>query len=128
MMRSYLASGHFLKMAWRNVVKSKVYTSINIIGLAIGIGASLLIFLVIHYEISYDTQQSRGDRIYRVVSSYINHSNGEAVGHQASVPILLPDAMRTDFPEFEKQAAVWNIGGAQIHVLGKKGIEDEKIY
>ncbi|MEO6455865.1 MAG: hypothetical protein ABIN97_17420, partial [Ginsengibacter sp.] len=72
---------HF-KIAWRNLTKHKAYSSINIIGLAVGVATSLLIFVVIHYENSYDSFNTRKDRISRVVTTYSNKSNGEITGHE----------------------------------------------
>ncbi len=106
---------HF-KIALRNLLRRKVYSSINITGLAVGIATTLLIFLVIHYEMSYDNFNSRKDRICRVVTTYTNKSNGEITGRESAVPIMLPDALRNDFPQLEKVAAVWKLGGAQIHI------------
>lgn len=117
---------HF-KIALRNLSKRKAYSSINIIGLAVGIATTLLIFLVIQYEMSYDSFNSRKDRICRVVTTYANKSNGEITGRESAVPIMLPDALRNDFPQLEKVAGVWKLGGAQIHIpLPGKDIADEK--
>lgn len=117
-----------LLIVFRVLWKKKTFSLLNILGLMVGIAASLLIFLVIHYEMSYDSFQSRADRIYRVVTTYTKRANGEVSGHESAVPIPMAQAMQLDFPQFEKVAPVWNIGGAQIHVPGKKGLEDEHIY
>ncbi|HTI08309.1 MAG TPA: ABC transporter permease [Puia sp.] len=119
---------NYFKIAFRTLWKKRTFSFLNILGLTIGITASLLIFLVIHYETSYDSFQSRGDRIYRVVTTYTKHANGEVVGRESAVPVALSQAMQLDFPQLEKVAPVWNIGGAQVHVPGKKGLEDEHIY
>ncbi|HWK04981.1 MAG TPA: ABC transporter permease [Puia sp.] len=119
---------NYFRIAFRTLWKKKTFAFLNILGLTVGIAASLLIFLVIHYETSYDAFQSRNDRIYRVVTTYTKHANGENAGYESAVPLPLPQAMRLDFPQFEKVAPVWNIGGAQVHVPGKKGLEDEHIY
>ena len=118
---------NYFKTAWRNLRSRKAYAVINISGLAVGIATSLIIFLVIHYEMSYENFQSRKDRICRVVTTYSKHSTGEVTGHQSAVPIMLPNALRVDFPQLEKVSAVWNIGGAQIHVpIPGKDLADEK--
>jgi len=119
---------NFFKIALRNLWKNKAFSMINIAGLAVGIAASVLIFLVIFYELSYDGFQTKRDRIFRVTSTFKRSANSEVVQREGAVPVLLPDAMRLDFPQFEKVAAVWNIGGAQIHVPGPKGLEDEHIF
>ncbi len=59
---------NYLKMAFRNFRRNKVFSTINIIGLSIGISASLVIFLIVSYDFSFDKFENGGDRIYRVVS------------------------------------------------------------
>jgi putative ABC transport system permease protein len=59
---------NYFKIAWRSLLKRKAFSIINIIGLAIGISASLVIFLLVHFDFSFDTQHKDADRIYRVVS------------------------------------------------------------
>ncbi|MEM9648790.1 MAG: ABC transporter permease [Bacteroidota bacterium] len=58
---------HF-KIAWRNLTKRKVFTAINILGLAIGFGSSILIYLFLNYHLSFDKFHKNADRIYRVVT------------------------------------------------------------
>src|SRR5215213_2576553 len=120
---------NYFRIAWRNLLNRRAYSAINIIGLAVGIGSSLIIFLVINYEMSYDKFQSRKDRICRVVTTYANKSNGEVTGHETGIPMPLPDAMRLDFPQLEKVAAVWNVNNAQIHIPipGKAVVDENKV-
>src|ERR1700710_2314875 len=59
MIRSYL------KIAWRNLRKNKLYTLINIVGLTIGIASCLLIGVYIKHELSYDRFNTNADRIVR---------------------------------------------------------------
>ena len=118
----------YILLAIRNLRKQRAFSFINIAGLAVAVAAVLLIFEVIHYETSYDSWQSRADRIYRVVTSYKKHSNGEPIDYQAAVPLPMAPALRSDFPQLEKVAAVYNITSAQIHVPGPKGLEDEKLF
>ncbi len=118
---------NYFIVAWRNLYRKKAYSVINILGLAVGIASALVIFLLIHYELSYDDYQTNKDRICRVVTTYTNYSNGEVTGHQSAVPIPLANALRSDFPQLQKVAAVWNIGGAQIHIpIPGKSEADEK--
>lgn len=60
----------YLKSGWRNFVKYKSYSLINIFGLSIGFSSALLLFLIIRYENSFDRFHSKADRIYRVGNSY----------------------------------------------------------
>ena len=56
---------NYFKIAWRNLVKSKGYSAINILGLAIGMTVCLLIMLFVQHELSYDQYHAKADRIYR---------------------------------------------------------------
>ncbi len=120
-----MIKNHF-KIAWRNLRNRKVYAAINIVGLTVGIATSLVIFLVLHYEMTYDNFHAKKDRIYRVAATYINKSNGEVTGHDVALPMPLPRTMRSDFVQIEKIAAVSNVGGAQIHIpIPGKDLADE---
>lgn len=126
---------NYFKIAWRNLVKHKGYTIINIAGLSVGIAACLLIFLVVKYELGYDSFQKSYSRIYRVVTDTKNADGSEE--QNPGIPCPAADALKTDFPQIEKIAAVNAASGSQITVLGdnpnadpaasKKFIEDHGV-
>ncbi|WP_436488057.1 ABC transporter permease [Chitinophaga sp. ARDCPP14] len=115
----------YFKLSFRTLWRKKSFSLLNIVGLAVGIGASLLIFLVIRNEMSYDTYQSKRERIFRVVTTFTNRSTGEKWRH-SMVPAPLASAMRRDFPSLEKVAVAEYIGGAQVYVPGENGGEEKK--
>jgi len=82
---------NYLKIAWRNIVKHKAYTTINILGLALGICACLVIFLLTKYEFSFDRFHPEGDRIY--CFDIGTPGNAHGMDHWNSVPAPLPDAV-----------------------------------
>src|SRR4029079_10105497 len=59
---------NYFTVAFRNLKRNKVFSLINIMGLALGISATLVIYLIVHHEFSFDKFQKDRDRIYRVVS------------------------------------------------------------
>ena len=61
---------NYLTIAFRTLSKNKVFTAINILGLSIGISASLVIYLLVNYHFNFDKFEKDGDRIYRVVSNF----------------------------------------------------------
>lgn len=63
---------NYLKSGWRNFLKYKSYSLINIFGLSVGFSSALLLFLIIRYENSFDRFHSKADRIYRVGNSFAN--------------------------------------------------------
>ena len=80
-------------IAIRKLWKHKVHAAINVIGLAIGLTACLIIFLITHYELSYDRFHPGGDRIYRIVEHRTIGSHHEA---NASVQGLLATTLRSE--------------------------------
>lgn len=106
----------YFKLSSRALWKNKSFSLINILGLAVGIAASLLIFLVIYYEKSYDSYQSRNDRIFRMVTTDHSPADGGITGTHSMTPRPLADAMRHNFPALEKVAALQGIGSAQFYI------------
>lgn len=90
---------NFIKTAFRSLIKQKVYTAINVIGLAVSITACLLIVLYVKHELSYDKFFSNSDRIYKLAleRKYPNHTTFYSV-----VPHSYAKAIQHDFPEVEK--------------------------
>ena len=86
---------NYLKIALRSFKQQKVYSTINILGLSIGITCSLLIYLYIQDELSYDSMHSKSDRTYRVSERFQSEGVGE---HSASNPFGLGPAMVLEYP------------------------------
>jgi putative ABC transport system permease protein len=126
---------NYFKIAFRNLSRHKVYSAINVAGLAAGIAACLLIFVVVSFELGYNKFQKNYNRIYRVVT---DTKNGDgSMGYNPGVPSPALDALKTEFPQFEKIVALNATGGNQVTILGdnpnaavtsgKKIIEDNVI-
>jgi len=117
----------FYKSAARSLWNKKSFSILNIMGLAVGIAASILIFLIIRNELSYDKYQGKRDRIYRVVTTLVNKSNGEISRRTPATPPPLTAAMQKDFPQVETSASILVMGGAQIYIP-QKNIDQEKRF
>ena len=63
----------YIKIAWRNILRQKGYSGINIVGLAIGIAACLLILQYVSFELSYENFHTNKERIYRVQLDRFNN-------------------------------------------------------
>jgi len=87
---------NYLKIAFRNLVNSRGYSLINIVGLAVGMACATLIFLVVRHEISYDQSQTNAKRIYRVEQENIKEGQS-----YPGVYTGMANALRTDMPEAE---------------------------
>ncbi|MEJ0106102.1 MAG: ABC transporter permease, partial [Bacteroidota bacterium] len=126
---------NYFKIAWRNLLRHKAYSTINITGLAVGIAACLLIFVVVQYELSFDKFQKNYSRIYRIVTS-TKHTDGSEENNPG-IPCPAVDELKIAIPQFEKIAAINSTYGSQVTVLddnpnsdvatSKKFIEDNNI-
>ncbi|WP_165864828.1 ABC transporter permease [Rufibacter latericius] len=92
---------NYLKIAWRNLLRQKAYSAINIIGLATGISACLLIFLYVGHELTYERNFPDAEHIYRVVSRVNFHGNNDLFSLS---PKPLADHLRREVPEVKKVA------------------------
>ncbi|WP_228450725.1 ABC transporter permease [Chryseolinea soli] len=102
----YAMVKNYFKIAWRNLVKKKAYSVINIFGLGLGMACCFLIFMFVQDELSYDNYHEKGDRIYRVIHGYKSAKDSEESAKAnpfwvwGNAPI--GPALRQDFPEIEK--------------------------
>ena len=98
---------NYFKTAWRNIIRSKGFSALNISGLATGMAVALLIGLWVHKEYSYDKFLPGYDQAYRVRRNY--HGNGDTVTYGGS-SLKLSDALRSQIPEIEYVAETDNFG------------------
>lgn len=91
---------NILLVAYRGLIRQFSYSLINIIGLAIGIACSLVIFLFVYGEWSYDRGFSKGDRIYRIGISFFN------IGKFASGPERLLEVLPEEFAGIENATRI----------------------
>ena len=106
----------YFKVTSRNLLRHKLYTFINVGGLATGIACFVAIFLYVSHELSYDRHFEHADRIYRV---YTHEQSGEKYlgsEYYATIPLPLAEAMGSEFPE------ITNIISLEEHpvLLGKE--------
>ncbi len=97
---------NYFKIAFRGYLKHKAFTLINIIGLSIGISASLVIYLIIHFDLTFDKAHKDGDRIYRVVT---NFSFSGSPGYNPGVCGPLPGAVKSEVTGLEDIAPVFRL-------------------
>lgn len=107
--RSYMFKNYF-KIAWRNITRHQSYSAINVAGLAVGIAACLLIFVVVQYELSFDTYQPGYKSTYRIVTKKEREGN---IRYSAGISAPAVDAFRLYFPQ-ATIAGINAIYGSQI--------------
>lgn len=98
---------NYFKITYRNLLKNKVFSAVNIFGLAIGMAACLFIFEYVHFESSYDTFHKQAADIYRVNISYsgsFGNLSRSGTNHPAVGPV-----MKAEFPEVKDYARVVSV-------------------
>jgi len=114
---------NMFKITWRNAIRQRQFTLLNLLGLSIGVTACLLIALYVQDEMSFDKFHEKGDRIYRLNQSMIWGDWNEQFG---STGPNLAIALREDIPEFEQVVRVHDSGDA--FVTYKPNIGDVKSF
>lgn len=96
---------NYLKIAYRTLLRYKAYTTLNVLGLTLGLTCAILIFMMVKFHLSFDQYHSKADRVVRIVS-YFNTPDGEF--YTPGVPAPLGDAVRTEIAPLEKVSMVYN--------------------
>jgi len=116
---------NYLKIAWRNLIRNKTFSAINIVGLAIGMATCLLIGLFVLDELSYDRYHEKADRIVRVV--FRGTMNGEKM-REASVMPPVAQTLRADYPEVLEATRLRRGGIARVTYQNKTFQEEKLAY
>ena len=103
----------FFKTAVRSFIRQKGHTIVNIIGLAIGIAFSILIFLFVRFERSYDNYHEKADRIYRVAVSALV---GDTQINQTYSSAITFQKLLEEFPEIETGVKFLNLGKVPVRL------------
>jgi len=96
------------KIAWRNIRKNKVFSAVNIIGLALSMACCLVISMYVWDETSYDNFHAEGNHIYRVTNK---QKQAGKLYQVAVTPGPLAPALQKDFPEVKNTVRFGNWGG-----------------
>jgi ABC-type antimicrobial peptide transport system permease subunit len=110
---------NFFKTAWRNLVRSKGYSALNILGLATGMAVTLLIGLWVVHEYSYDKFLPDNEQLYQVRRNF--NANGDTLNF-TSTSLKLADALREQVPEigYVAEGNIWTSNGLMVG--------DKKLY
>ena len=113
---------NYIKTAFRNLAKNKLYSTINIIGLTAGLAACLLIGVYISHELSYDKFNINADRIVRVTMEY---NNSGTVSTTATTGTKVGPQFKRTFPAVEEYARTFITHG--IIKYGEKVFDEQRI-
>ena len=89
---------NYLKIAWRNLLRNKSFSLLNIVGLSIGLAVTALILIWINFEVGFDRFHEKTDRIYQVNNQY--PVEGE-IWTWNSTPKIMASVIKNDYPEVE---------------------------
>ncbi len=116
---------NYFKIAWRNIKRQKAYAGINILGLAIGIAACLLILQYVSFELSYENFHTKKDRIYRVHQD--RYDNGKLSTQWAGGAYAVGNSFKDVIPEIEDYVKV--VGNGQVIVeINNQPLKIEKVF
>ncbi|MCR6721284.1 MAG: ABC transporter permease [Chitinophagaceae bacterium] len=110
---------NYLKIAFRQLWRNKAFSIINITGLAVGLAACLLLFVVVRYELSYDQFLPGNDRVFGIVTQ---NKNAEYTSHTAGVPEPALHDLRMKFPDITI-GSLYSSNGSQVTILGENANE-----
>ncbi len=114
---------NYFKMAWRNLVKNKVYSVLNILGLAVSLACFILITLYVVDELSYDRFHEKADRIYRINSDI-------TMGESQQLPFtsdMMGPTLKNDYPQVEESTRIYTSNGSKLLRKGDEFIEENLV-
>lgn len=109
---------NYFKTAWRNIIKNKTYSFINILGLATGMAVAMIVALWIYDEVSANKNFKNYDTIYRLM---MNQTFDGVRGSQQALPYPIGEELKNKFPDF-KAVAMCDWGQNRSLIYGEKKI------
>jgi putative ABC transport system permease protein len=113
---------NYLKTALRHILKHKVYSLINVAGLAVGIACCLLIFLFVRDELAFDRHHENADRIFRLVDGFDVEGGQGRLLALSSAPFA--PALKREFPQVEEAVRFFPARRRLVAFGEKKAYED----
>jgi putative ABC transport system permease protein len=110
---------NYLKPTFRQLWRNRLFTTLNMLGLSIGLAACWMIFQLVSYEFSFDADQPHRDRIYKVVSHF--NFNGEESG-SAGTPLPMADALRSEISGLEMVIGLYSQWVPSLQVPQPSGL------
>ncbi|NNE76310.1 MAG: FtsX-like permease family protein, partial [Pricia sp.] len=115
---------NYLKIAWRNLIKNKGFTAINVMGLSLGLGCFIVIAMYVVDELSYDRYNDKADRIYRV-NSDLRFGGTDLIMAVSSDP--MGATLKKDYPQVEEYVRFYNSSGAKLIKKGDEFIKEVRV-
>ena len=115
---------NYIRSAFRNIVKNKFYSFLNILGLSVGLITFIFLFLYVYDEMSYDRYHENASQIHRLESDFTIAGKHEKF---AIVPIPMGPALQLEFPEVEAVVRITGAGNTLFR-HGEKESYEERFY
>jgi len=114
---------NYLKTTCRNLAKNRILVFINLAGLSVSLAACMLIFIWIHYQLSFDRTVSNAGNIYRVYPKILVNGNNFT---SSMAPPPLADLLRREFPEVLAATRIWKYNN--LNVSNEENGRKDKIF
>jgi putative ABC transport system permease protein len=114
---------NYFKIAWRNLWRNKGFSTINIVGLAIGIATCLIIMLFVSNELGYDRYNKKSDRMVRVF--FQGNVQGEKMNESSVMPPVA-QTLNAEFPEVEEATRIRDYGTPRL-LYGDKSFKEDAL-
>lgn len=111
----------YFKLAYRNILKDKAYSIINISGLAIGLASSILILLWVQNELSYDKFHKNAGRIYRINSDFSDSKT-------AASPAGMPAGLKAEIPVVKNTVRLYPGFPSILFETGNRKFQEERVF
>ena len=105
-----------LLIAWRTLNRDKLFAVLNIVGLAIGVSACLLIWIYVQDELGFDAHHRKADRIFRVQAHY---TFGDTKDDFGITPFPITEALRKEYPDIHQTVSLFQLGQTTLTYAGK---------
>ncbi|WP_347924180.1 ABC transporter permease [Pontimicrobium sp. SW4] len=115
---------NYFKIAWRNLLKNKGFTVINIIGLSLGIACFIVIAMFVTDELSYDRFHEKANRTYRINSDILFGGTDLSMAVSADP---MGEALKNDYPEVEQYARLYASNGSKLVKKGSEFINENAV-
>lgn len=108
---------NYLLIAWRTLKRDKLFAALNIVGLAIGVVACLLIYIYVQDELSFDANHAKADRIFRVQAHY---QFGDVSDDFGITPYPIMEALLNEYPDIEAGISLYQLGQTTLEYEGQR--------
>jgi len=116
---------NYIKIAWRSLLRNKSFSTINILGLSIGMAVCFIILLFVQDELSYDRFNTKADNIYRIV--FKANINGGKINESNVMPPVA-QALLNDYPEVKEVTRLHALGNPRVLINGKRFTDASMVF